>query len=336
MLRRLILFVLLAFFLFGCSARTTTPSVPTVTPAPSATPAPTATPALPLAILILPPDMDENTSNLYQSTVYELAQEAGIRYQLRNRLSVEDLALEPALKVVIAIASDVDLPALAAAAPQAQFLAINMPGVQPGNNISVMRTDISIEQASFLAGYIGAMLIQDYHIGMVLPKDDPQAQRALKAYENGKTFYCGLCSPFAGPFYNYPIAVEVPSDTPPEQYPAYVSYLMRYQVEFIYVYPTLAVPEMLEAIGTNGLEFITATSLSQSYPGLVATLRTNPIEAIRTAWPQLLAGQGGQAIPAQIGIQDANPDLFSPGKQALAQEILKALLQGQIDIGVDR
>lgn len=336
MLRRFLIFTILALFLFSCNARTGTPFTPTTTPVPSATTAPTATPALPLAILILPPNMDENSSNLYQSTVYELAQEAGIRYQLRNRLSVEDLALEPALKVVIAVASDVDLPALAAAAPQAQFLAINMPGVEPGNNISVMRTDISIEQASFLAGYIGAMLIQDYHIGMILPKDDPQAQQALKAYENGKTFYCGLCSPFAGPFYNYPIAVEVPSDTPPEQYSAYVSYLMRYQVEFIYVYPTLAVPEMLDAIATNGLEFITATSLSQSYPGLVATLRTDPIEAIRAAWPQLLAGQEGQAIPSKLGIQDANPDLFSPGKQALAQEILKALISGQIDIGINR
>ncbi len=335
MLRRFLIFTILALLLLSCNARTSTPSTPTTTPVPSATTAPTATPALPLAILILPPNMDENSSNLYQSTVYELAQEAGIRYQLRNRLSVEDLALEPALKVVIAVASDVDLPALAAAAPQAQFLAINMPGVEPGSNISVMRTDISVEQASFLAGYIGAMLIQDYHIGMILPKDDPQAQRALKAYENGKTFYCGLCSPFAGPFYNYPIAVEVPSDTPPEQYSAYVSYLMRYQVEFIYVYPTLAVPEMLDAIVTNGLEFITATSLSQSYPGLVATLRTDPIEAIRAAWPQLLAGQGGQAIPSKLGIQDANPDLFSPGKQALAQEILKALISEQIDIGVE-
>ncbi len=335
MLRRFLIFTILALLLLSCNARTSTPSTPTTTPVPSATAAPTATPALPLAILILPPNMDENSSNLYQSTVYELAQEAGIRYQLRNRLSVEDLALEPALKVVIAVASDVDLPALAAAAPQAQFLAINMPGVEPGSNISVMRTDISVEQASFLAGYIGAMLIQDYHIGMILPKDDPQAQRALKAYENGKTFYCGLCSPFAGPFYNYPIAVEVPSDTPPEQYSAYVSYLMRYQVEFIYVYPTLAVPEMLDAIVTNGLEFITATSLSQSYPGLVATLRTDPIEAIRAAWPQLLAGQGGQAIPSKLGIQDANPDLFSPGKQALAQEILKALISEQIDIGVE-
>ncbi len=335
MIRFPALSVLLLLFFVACAP--STPLPPTATPLPSATPAPTATPALPLAVLLLPSNMDENAAQLYQAVVYDLAQQAGLRYQVRNRLSTEDLVLEPALKVVIAIgAVEVDLLSLAAAAPHARFLAINVPGVEPQNNISVMRADVSIEQASFLAGYIGAMLIQDYHIGMILPKDDPQAQRALKAYENGKTFYCGLCSPFAGPFYSYPISVEVPSDTPPEQYSAYVSYLMRYQVEFIYVYPTLATPEMLEAIATNGLEFITATTLPQTYPGLVATLRTDPIEAIRTAWPGLLAGQGGQVIPAQLGIQDANPDLFSPGKQARAQEVLQALLAGRIDMGIER
>ncbi|MFN3742903.1 MAG: hypothetical protein ACK4VW_09590, partial [Anaerolineales bacterium] len=99
--------------------------------------------------------MDENASRLYQATVYELAQSAGIRYQLRNRLSVEDIALEPALRVVIVVNANMDLPLLAGAAPQAQFLAINMPGVQPADNISIMNTDVSIEQASFLAGYIG-------------------------------------------------------------------------------------------------------------------------------------------------------------------------------------
>lgn len=336
MLRRFVFFPLFLLLLSVACISRTTPLPSTPTAAPSATPSPTATPSLPLAILVLPADMDENASKLYQATVYDLAQSAGIRYQVRNRLSVQDLALEPALKVVVAVNVEIDLAALAAAAPQAQFLAINVPGVQPGNNISVMNTDVSIEQASFLAGYIGAMLIQDYHIGMILPKDDAQAQRALKAYENGKTFYCGLCGPFAGPFYTYPISVEVPADTPPEQYTAYVSYLMRYQVEFIYVYPSLARPEMLEAISTNGLEFITATALLQTYPGLVATLRTDPIQAIRTAWPQLLAGQGGQLIPAQLGIADVNPDLLSPGKQALAQEILDALVAGKIDIGVER
>ena len=42
--------------------------------------------------------------DLYQSTVYDLAQQAGFRFQVRNTLS--ELDLEPALRVVIALPPD--------------------------------------------------------------------------------------------------------------------------------------------------------------------------------------------------------------------------------------
>lgn len=113
MLRRSILISLFLLLLSVACVSRATPPVSTPIPSPSATPPPTATPALPLAILVLPENMDENASKLYQATVYELAQSAGIRYQLRNRLSVDDLALEPALKVVIAVNADIDLPTVA-------------------------------------------------------------------------------------------------------------------------------------------------------------------------------------------------------------------------------
>ena len=57
--------------------------IPTITP--------TSTPAAPLVILVLPADMDPVQSNLYQTTVYELAQAAGYRFQVRNTLTVTDL-----------------------------------------------------------------------------------------------------------------------------------------------------------------------------------------------------------------------------------------------------
>jgi hypothetical protein len=91
---------------------------PKETPAPTATPTivptitPTATPAVPLAILIVPADMDQTQSNLYQTTVYDLAQAAGYRFQVRNTLTAADL--EPALKIVVILPPDPGLVALAA------------------------------------------------------------------------------------------------------------------------------------------------------------------------------------------------------------------------------
>src|SRR5688572_33437915 len=117
----------------GESAATST-SIPTDTPI--APPAATATPTVPLAVLVVPADLDPETSNLYQKTVYDLAQASGFRFQVRNTLTPADL--EPGLKVVIALPPDPGIVALAAAAPNVQFLTINIPEVSAGGNVSIL------------------------------------------------------------------------------------------------------------------------------------------------------------------------------------------------------
>jgi hypothetical protein len=125
---------------------------------------------------------------LYQSTVYDLAQQSGFRFQVRNTLSEEDL--EPTLRVVIALPPDPGpgIAALAAAAPQAQFLAINIPGLTAGGNISVLANNVQTDIVAFMAGYIGAMITDDYRIGMIYPDGNAEALSALDAYTNGKAY----------------------------------------------------------------------------------------------------------------------------------------------------
>ena len=69
----------------GQSTPEATPTpIPTETPIP--TPTFTATPSTPLAILVLPADLDPAMYDLYQSTVYNLAQQAGFRFQVGSRV----------------------------------------------------------------------------------------------------------------------------------------------------------------------------------------------------------------------------------------------------------
>ncbi len=186
--RLIILFVVIAVVLGGCGGKQ--PSA-TFTPVPTDTPLvpPTLTPApsTPLAMLVVPADLDPKTSDLYQKTVYDLAQASNMRFQVRNTLTPADF--EPGLKVVVALPPDPGLAALAAAAPQVQFLAINIPGITPGGNISVLGNSARPDVAGFLAGYTAAMITDDYRIGMLMPKDNPDALRALNAYAAGMVFY---------------------------------------------------------------------------------------------------------------------------------------------------
>ncbi|MBU0512400.1 MAG: hypothetical protein KJ638_11965 [Chloroflexi bacterium] len=320
----------------GQSTPEATPTpIPTDTPIP--TPTFTATPSTPLAILVIPPDLDQAMYDLYQSTVYNLAQQAGFRFQVRNTLS--ELDIEPALRVVIALPPDPGpgIAALAAAAPQTQFLAINVPGLTAGGNISVLANDVQTDIVAFMAGYIGAMIIDDYRIGMIYPDGNAEALSALDAYTNGMIYFCGTCQKYYlyqdeyGNALDFPQSIQIPADEAPANYGGYAVYLIqRRKVNYIYVYPDVATPELLAYVGSSGAVQVGSTPQGGIPLYWAASIGADTIGAIQAAWPNLIAGQGGQAVQSPLTLTDVDPNLFSPGKQAQAEQVLADLLAGRI------
>jgi hypothetical protein len=304
--------------------------LPTNTLVPSPTLSPT--PAAPLAILLMPADLDKATSDSYQTAVYNLTQGSGMRFQVRNALAPAEI--DPSLKVVVALAPDPGIAALAAAAPQVQFLAIDIPGVTAGGNISVLATSSQVDISAFVAGYTAAMLSEDHHIGMLLPRDNADAQRAAVAFANGMAYYCGLCLPFRILPYGFPQFQDIPTDEDKARYPAYADVLIiQHKVDTIYIYPDVAVKELTDYLSSTGTNII-GTSLPNPKPGTwVMTIRPDELKAIDKAWPELLAGQGGQNVQSPLGLADIDPETLSPGKQRLVQQVLDDLLAGRIATG---
>jgi basic membrane lipoprotein Med (substrate-binding protein (PBP1-ABC) superfamily) len=310
----------------------------TSTPAPTDTPVipPTLTPttATPLAILVLPADLDPETSNLYQKTVYDLTQTSGYRFQVRNTLSAADMA-EPGLNVVISLPPDPGIAALAAAAPQVQFLAINMPEVAAGGNISVLGNTSQTDVAAFLAGYTAALITDDYRIGMLMPKDNPDALRALNAYATGMKFYCGDCKPFYFYAWTYPQYVEIPAEEDKSHYNAFADILiLQYKVGTIYLHPGVATTDVQNYIGTTGVYMIGTATPEQRPAGWVMTIQPDIIKAIQNAWPGLVSGQGGLTVQSPLGLSDIDESILSPGKQRLVEQTLNDLQSGLISTGV--
>jgi len=182
-----------------------------------------------------------------------------------------------------------------------------------------------------MAGYIGSMLSDDYHIGMILPQGNPNAQRAFTAFNNGMVFYCGLCRPFYLTPFTYPTYIEIPADESPDRYGGYANVLIvERKVYALYVYPDLATDEFLSYIGTQGVMIIGA-SMPESRPGgWVATIQPDTIKAIQSAWPNLIAGQGGVNVQSPLGLADIDPTLLTPGKERLVRQTLDDLVAGRI------
>jgi hypothetical protein len=331
--RTLLSFVLTLLLVTACGNRAeppaTTAPISTDTPLPA--PVLTSTVGTPLAILVLPPDLDPDTSNLYQKTVYDLTQQSGYRFQVLNSLTAADL--DPALKLVIVVGTDPGIAELAAAAPQAQFLTINIPNITPGGNVSVLANNTQTDVAAFLAGYTAAMTTDDYRIGMMIPKDNADAIRALNAFAKGMTYYCGTCQPVL--FYNwkYPQYIEIPSTEDVNNYDAYADILMsQYKVDNIFLYPDIYTQDLATYVGTTGTSMIGTISPEQRPAGWMMTIQPDVVKAIQNAWPQLTSGQGGLTIQSPLGLADVDPNLLSEGKQRLVEQTLQELQAGRIAI----
>jgi hypothetical protein len=327
--RFVLFFVVFVMILSACGA-TAEPSL-TSTPVPTDTSTPpptlTATPVVPLAILVLPATLDTETSNLYQKTVYDLTQSAGMRFQVRNELTTADL--EPGLQIVIALPPDPGIAALANAAPNVQFLAINMPDITAGGNVSVLGGNSQSDVAAYLAGYTAALITDDYRIGMMIPKDNADAIRAFNAFASGMTFYCGTCRPFYYLPWTFPQYVDIPTTEDKKNYNAYSDILMtQYKVRTIYLYPDIATQDLETYIGTTGTLMIGTQTPAQMPAGWVMTIQPDVVKAIQNAWPQLLSGQGGIAVQSPLGLSDIDPSLLSAGKQRLVEQMLDDLQSG--------
>ena len=328
----IILNILTALILGACGGTIETPStgvpLPTDTSVPSL-PTQTATPVVPLAILIVPSTMDAESSNLYQKTVYDLTQSSGMRFQVLNSLTPAEL--EPGLQVVIALAPDPGIAALAAAAPNVQFLAINIPDLAPGGNVSVLGGNSQSSIAAFLAGYTAALITDDYRIGMMMPRDNADAIAAFNAYASGMTFYCGTCRPFYYLSWAFPQYIDIPAEEDPNNYDAYSDILMlQYKVRTIYLYPDITTQDLITYIGTTGVLMIGTKSPEQLPAGWVMTIQPDVVKAIQNAWPQLISGQGGVTVQSPLGLSDIDPTLLSPGKQRLVEQMLQDLQDGYV------
>jgi hypothetical protein len=335
-----LLILILALLLGACGPKATV--APTAIPSETPTPAPTLTPtpSTPLAILVVPTDMDKATSDLYQKTVYDLAQASGFRFQVRNTLSAADV-LDSTLKVVIVLPPDPGIAVLAAAAPQAQFMVVNVPGITAGGNVSVLANNADVLTSAFLAGYVAAMVTDDYRVGMIIPKDNPQALQAFQAFANGMAYSCGQCTvvnlyayPWCVPLYPapcFPRSVEIPSDAKADTYGAYADILMtQNNVETIYVYPDVATDALLTYLGTVGVASISNTMPAQRPASFIMAMQPDTIKAIQAAWPDLIAGKGGVSIQSPLGMTNIDPALLTEGKQRLADQVLLDLLAGRI------
>lgn len=313
---------------------TSTVTLPATQPAVTATDVATSTPAPTSAqvILIALPGSDAAETAALQETLAQLAAQDGLSFETVTDLA--DVQSGPETRLVVALPPDPGIASLAAANPTLQFLAVGFPEIQVAPNLSVIRADGErLDQQGFLAGYLAAVITQDWRVGMISQSDTPAGKAARNGFANGVIFYCGLCRPAYPPFIQYPVFVDLPAGADQQ---AAVDTLAGNAVKTVYVFPGAADASLLDALAQAGMQIIGAGAPPPQAAGQwVASILVDEMGAVRQIWPRLLAGEGGLDLSTPMVLSERNAALFSQGRQRVVDKMLTDLLAGFVDSGVD-
>jgi hypothetical protein len=338
--------ICLCFFLFAllltrCN-RSPNPTPPTQAPVPTntlyltATMVATSTPTqlTPGVLLVTPPQTDPAVSAQLQSSLEQLAAQSSLRFSVKSGLSPQDLT--PDVKLVVALAPLDNLESLASSSASIQFIALDFPGLKPTQNLSVIGGSGRPDQQGFMAGVIAAILTADWRVGAITQSDTPAGKAAGLGFHNGVVYFCGLCRPYDPPFVAYPVVTQLPSNASQADWLTAAQLMISQGVKTVYIFPGPGDDTALTTLDQAGVHLMgSAPPRSSQKAYWVASLQEDALPALQKAWPQVLSGKGGLDLPAELAITDVNPELFSPGKQELANKIMSDLLSGFIDTQVD-
>lgn len=335
----------LAWLVTACNVVSPVLKTPTLTPSPSltttATSVPTATstptPEPPLAILLAPTGSDQVAVSSLQTSLNDIVTGQGVRWQVRQSLSLAELP--PTVRLVVVVPPDPGLAVLAATAPGTQFLALGIPGLQPAPNLTIIdQAGTRPDRQGFIAGVLAAMLAPDWRVGVISLSDSIEGRSARTGFLNGVVYFCGLCRPIHPPFYEYPLYFELPLTATAPEWQEAANYMVDHFAQTVYVFPGAGDEAMLSVLASGGVNIIGSgqppETVSSSW---VVSLTTDPFPIIQTQVEGLLNGSlsGGKSIAVPIEFSHLNPLLFSPGKQHLAEQVLSDLQNDFIDTSVD-
>jgi hypothetical protein len=335
----------LAWLVSSCNRVSPIISKPTLTPSPSLTATatsiptstPTSTPQPPMAVLLAPSGADPSVVKSLQTSLNDIVTGQGLRWQVRQSLSTGDLI--PALHLVVALPPDPGITSLASLAPETQFLALGISGLEPAANITLV--DLAgnrPDRQGFIAGVLAAMLAPDWRVGVISLADTVEGRSARTGFLNGVEYFCGLCRPLHPPYYEYPLYFELPLTASAPEWQEAANYMVDHFAQAVYVFPGAGDEAMLSVLANGGVKIIGSGQPPESIASSwVVSLTTDPLPLIQAHVEGLLNGtfSGGLSLAVPIEFSHVNPVLFTPGKQRLTGEVLSDLQEDFIDTSVD-
>ncbi len=299
-------------------------SVPTQTPLP-------ATASVPVIILWAPEGTDAALAQSLSEELGRYATTAGLSFEQWQDLSSQDLI--GSTRVVVSLAPVEAINTLAASAPAVQFLGLNLPETAASANVHpVSSSRVSDEDRAFLAGYLLALTIPDYRVGVISQAGTPAGAANEGSFIVGVRYFCGLCNSRYGPVLFYPITSQLADPTNQADWRAAADALLANTVQGAYIQPEVSSPELVNYLTSAGVKLIGTAGQAglDDSAAWIAVLGADLPSAVTDLVRRLLAGEQIGAVNANVSLTHINEEIFTEGKQRLFAETIEKVQAGLI------
>ena len=263
--------------------------------------------------------------------IAELAAGSGLEFEVRQEIFANEIT--PDVKIIIFLEQPNNLGSLAAGAPGTQFVAIGNQNWSPPANGTIIKENN--DHVAFLAGYLSALLAPNFRVGALQVSEDTQYNQA---FNNGVSYYCGLCASVIYPLNTYPVTAQRPLNSPPAEWQATFNEINASKVNVLFLPSSAASPELGTFLSAADIAIIGDQSPPEELKSRwVATITSDGLFALRDIWDDLVLNNGGKVINASLSISDINYAVLndglvwlSHGKMRLLNKVIDLLRADQI------
>ena len=284
------------------------------------------------AILVSPGDPTSIEFIEAQALVNELASGSGLEFEIREEIFASEITAD--VRIIIFLEQPDNLGSLAAGAAGTQFVAISDQDWSPPANGTIIRKNK--DHVAFISGYLSALVAPNFRAGGLLLAEEPGFNQA---FANGVSYFCGICAAVVYPLNTYPVIAQQPTASPPANWQAAFNEININKVNVLFLPGEAASAEMGAFLAGMDVAVIGNQPPTEEIKSRwVATISSDGLTPLRNIWSDLLDGNGGKVLNANVKLSDLNYVSLADGLVWLSQgkidhlsKVIDLLREGQIN-----
>lgn len=190
---------------------------------------------------------------------------------------------------------------------------------------------LSPAESIFIAGYLSALITNDWRVGGLLPDNQYNNTDLTKIFQNGVIYLCGRCTPVFGPIVKFPVTAILSEAENTEATLQAFSEIADNRINTLFIPANYLYDDLVTLLKQNNVTIISDSTMEPSKNGWVDYAITTNVEDLvisvlsNDSQPEELL----TIIPVEYSIQ-ANDSPISIGRENFLKEMIFNLQSGLI------